>query len=133
MNIRYTRFHAGLLALAAGLVAGHAQALTVHDLKGQHLEAYYGAYAPRGDCQREPRITVDDSGFTYHYHGQQIHPATFEWAVSYFGPEYQGITNYFFPFPEPVIYFVSEPVGFQLPRVNRSWNWIANSSFASCQ
>lgn len=99
MNARCTWSHAVLLTLVLMFVAGNAHALTVHDLKGQHFEANYGTYAPHGDCKREPKITVDESGFTFEYRGKQIHPGTFEWAVTYFGPEYQGIANYFFPFP----------------------------------
>jgi hypothetical protein len=101
MNTRHnhTWRHATWLALAMGLMAGNARALTLHGLKGQGLSAAYGTYAPRGDCQREPRITVDDSGFTYRYRGHTSHPTTFEHALTYAGPDYQGIGQWFFPFP----------------------------------
>lgn len=83
---------------AAALASGNAHALTLHDLKGQHAEGIYGTYAPHGDCRREPRIVVDDSGFGFQYGGQFAHPGTFEWAVSYGGPEYEGRSQWFFPF-----------------------------------
>lgn len=86
-------------ALVLMLVAGGAQAVTLHDLKGQHPGSIYGTYAPRGDCKREPRITVDASGFMYRYRAHAVHPSTFEWAVSYGGPDYNGITEWVFPFP----------------------------------
>lgn len=82
----------------AVLASGNAQALTTHDLRGAQLQPIYGTYAPQGNCQREPRIVVDESGFSYQYGGQVAHPRTFEWAVSYGGPEYQGISLWFFPF-----------------------------------
>lgn len=82
----------------AVLASGNAQAVTTHDLGGAQLQPIYGTYAPQGNCQREPRIVVDESGFSYQYAGQVAHPRTFEWAVSYGGPEYQGISLWFFPF-----------------------------------
>lgn len=83
---------------AAALAPGFAHALTLHDLKDQHAQGIYGTYAPQGDCRREPRIVVDDSGFGFQYGGQLAHPGTFEWAVSFGGPEYEGSSQWFFPF-----------------------------------
>jgi hypothetical protein len=91
--------HVALLALAAGLASGSAQALTIENLKGQGLEDIYGTYAPRGDCTREPRISMDDSGFTFRVAGRDVHSGNIEFAVSYGGPDYQGISRWFFPFP----------------------------------
>ncbi|HET7592998.1 MAG TPA: hypothetical protein VFK00_08355 [Rhodanobacteraceae bacterium] len=96
---RHVWLHVALLALAAGFGTGSARALTLHQLKGAQLDSIYGTYAPRSDCQREPRITVDDSGFTYHYRGHTSHPTTFEYALTYMGQDYQGIGQWFFPFP----------------------------------
>ncbi len=82
----------------AVLTSGNVHAVTAHDLGSAQLQPIYGTYAPQGNCQREPRIVVDGSGFSYQYGGQVVHPRTFEWAVSYGGPEYQGASLWFFPF-----------------------------------
>lgn len=89
----------GLALLATLAASSPALALTIHSLKGQHLQALYGTYAPRGDCKREPRIGVDDSGFAYSLHGRTLHSRTIERAVGYMGPEYTGSSEWFFPFP----------------------------------
>ena len=88
--------------LAMGLAAslpGQARALTLDHLKGAQLEGIYGIYAPRGDCTREPRITVDDSGLAYTLGGKATHSGKVEYAVSYGGQDYAGISQWIFPFP----------------------------------
>lgn len=87
------------LAMAALLVSGTASAVTLTGFKGQGLDAIYGSYAPRGDCGREPRLIIGESGFTFHAGGRTVTSRRFEYAVSFMGPEYQGISSVFFPFP----------------------------------
>lgn len=96
MKLRTVLAH--LLALMP-LLGGAAQALTIHDLKGQGLQRLYGTYAPHGDCKRAPRVVVDDSGFAFIVGGKTTRSGTIEWAVSYGPPDYQGISRWFFPFP----------------------------------
>jgi len=90
---------AGLLAVAAALMPGGAAAVTLTSLKGQGFEAIYGSYAPRGDCSAEPRLTIGDEGFTFRATGRTVTSRRFEYAASYMGPDYQGISSVFFPFP----------------------------------
>jgi len=84
-----------LLTLAPSLPAG---AVTVTDLRGIHLDSLFGRYAPRGDCAREPRITVDPTGIAFTNGGRTVHTGKFEYAVSYGPYDYQGISSWFFPF-----------------------------------
>src|SRR6185369_8539730 len=51
-----------LLTLAPSLPAG---AVPVPDLRGIHLDSRFGRSAPRRDCAREPRITVDPTGIVF--------------------------------------------------------------------
>jgi hypothetical protein len=88
-----------LAIVLAMFASGNADALTLVNLKGQQLEDIYGTYAPRGDCKREPRVTVDDSGFAYAYAGTTTHSRSIESALTYMGQDYQGISRWFFPFP----------------------------------
>ena len=89
-----------LLAIAmTGLLFGNASALTLGNLKDSHLDDIYGTYGPGGDCKREPRITVDDSGLAFAYAGQTTHSRNIEYALSYAAPDYDGISRWIFPFP----------------------------------
>jgi len=88
-----------LAASLASLLPGTSGALTLDRLKGAQLEGIYGTYAPRGDCKREPRITVDDSGLAYMVGGKATHGGKVEYALTYGGPEYTGISQWIFPFP----------------------------------
>jgi hypothetical protein len=83
----------------AGLLFGDASALTLANLKGAQLDDIYGTYAPGGDCKREPRITVDNSGLAYAYAGKATHSKSMEYGISYGGQEYNGISRWIFPFP----------------------------------
>lgn len=76
-----------------------AVALPLTSLKDQGLDAAFGSYAPRGDCAREPRITLDETGFTFRADGRMLQSRRFERAFSYMGPSYEGISAVFFPFP----------------------------------
>ena len=63
-------------ALAVGIGAlGVANAVTLKTLKDSQLTDLYGIYAPGGDCKREPRIKVDDSGLAYEYAGHGVSDA----------------------------------------------------------
>jgi hypothetical protein len=85
------------LALAATLAApGASLAVTVDDLAG--LEEHFGRWAPGGDCKREPRIHVERAGMTFEVGGAREKVSRMEWAVSYGGNSYEGISDWIFPF-----------------------------------
>ncbi|MGH8213736.1 MAG: hypothetical protein ACREPP_10970, partial [Rhodanobacteraceae bacterium] len=88
-----------LCASLVALVSPPASAVTLHGLKNSQLDDIYGAYAPRGDCSREPKIALDDSGMTFKLGGKSTHSGTVEYALTYGGPEYAGISRWIFPFP----------------------------------
>lgn len=81
--------------LAVALSCSVTQAIEVKDLKG--FEALFGRYAPGGDCARQPQI-VDAAGFTFEVAGTREKVANPEFAASYGGNFYEGITQWFFPF-----------------------------------
>ena len=81
------------LALATALPA---QAVEVDGLKG--FEALHGRYAPAGDCKRQPQIVVDAGGMTFEVSGVQEKVSRMEFAASYGGNYYEGISQWFFPF-----------------------------------
>lgn len=99
MNSRIRWLQALLPVFAIVFAAGTAHALTIKNLKGQRLQDLYGTYAPGGDCHREPRVTVDDSGFAYAWRGKTVQSGTIVLALTFMGQDYQGISRYFFPFP----------------------------------
>jgi len=80
----------------AAVSTGPALAVTVDDLEG--LEAHFGRYAPGGDCSRQPRITVERAGMTFEVGGKTEKATRMEWAVSYGGNSYDGISQWVFPF-----------------------------------
>ncbi len=84
---------------AAALALGSANAVTLANLEGAQLDDLYGTYAPHGDCRREPRITVDDSGLAFRQAGRTTHARSIEYALSFAGPDYAGISRWIFPFP----------------------------------
>lgn len=96
----------GFLALAMPallLSSAPARALTVTNLRNLQVEWSFGQYAPGGDCTRQPRLTVDATGFTVLANGQTLHPARSEWAPDYVrgaddnpNPRYK--VTWFFPF-----------------------------------
>jgi len=73
-----------------------AGAIEVDGLKD--FEPLYGRYAPAGDCSRQPQILVDAAGFTFEVNGAKERATRVEFAASYGGNDYQGITQWFFPF-----------------------------------
>ncbi len=87
------RISAAFVVLALG---GTAQAIEVKNLEG--FEALYGRYAPAGDCSRQPQIVVEREGFRFEVEGEIHKINNPEFAASYGGNFYQGITQWFMPF-----------------------------------
>lgn len=77
-----------------------AQALSVNGLKGQGVDHIYGSYAHNGDCSQEPRVTINDAGMAFTSGGRTVQATRLEYAVSFFGMSYDGISLAFFPFPK---------------------------------
>ena len=90
-----------LMIAAAAVLCGAVQAgaVTLTDLRDQGFESIFGDYAPGGDCSREPRLRIDEAGFTFTRAGRAIHAHSLEYAASFGGPDYHGISLFFFPFP----------------------------------
>jgi hypothetical protein len=85
------------LVLLAGLGFGHAgRAVEVNDLRG--FEDLFGRYAPGGNCKTEPRIIVEQNGFTFEWGGKQDKVTKPEFGAAYGPPDYAGITRWFFPY-----------------------------------
>lgn len=104
-----------LLVVAGVLVASPgAMAIPVNGLKGQGFEHIYGSYARGGDCSREPRVTIGEEGMTFRANGRAVQVTRMEYAASFFGARYEGITQAFFPFPVsgsemgPVLVYVND-------------------------
>lgn len=100
MRARHSLIHG---MLAAGLfvsVTASAQFRADNNFKGSGLDGNYGTYAPRGDCKREPQITVGDSGFSFRYGGRTTRPSAVATDGGYFGQ--QDTLLAFFPFPTGV-------------------------------
>lgn len=94
------RTGAGLAICALGtLAAASAQSYTLSSFKGQGIDHIFGSYAPRGDCAKEPRVTIDEKGMTFRASGQDRKPPRVEHALTFMGQSYDGITAVFFPFP----------------------------------
>jgi len=86
-----------IAALAGALLLpGLAGAIETEGLKG--FEALHGRYAPAGDCSRQPQVLVDAAGFTFEVDGAKEQATRIEYAASYGGNYYEGITQWFFPF-----------------------------------
>lgn len=100
MQARRPLIH-GILVMALLVSASSsAQFRADPNLKGSGLDANYGTYAPGGDCKREPRITVDDSGFTFRDGKHDMHPPTVATDAGHFGR--QDTLLAFLPFPAGV-------------------------------
>lgn len=76
-----------------------AQALPLQNLEGQGVDHIFGSYAPKGDCSKEPRVVIDRNGMLFRANGREVRPGRVEYALTYLGPSYDGITAVFFPFP----------------------------------
>jgi len=88
-----------ILALSALYLASEAGAATLHDLRDPGFASIYGDYAPRGKCDGPLSLKIDEGGFSFRVDGEALHPNSFEHALSFFGPDYAGISQAFFPFP----------------------------------
>lgn len=109
-------------SLAAGLLAGTllalsapaAQAISLTSFKDQGMDPFFGSYAPRSDCSKEPRVTIDDTGMTFRARGRTVKPDRVEYALTFWGQRYDGIVAVFYPFPVstqnlgPVLMFVND-------------------------
>lgn len=83
----------------ASLFSSVTMAIEVNNLEA--FKAIFGRYAPSGDCKKQPQIVVDNTGFTFEVNGkseQATHP---EYAASYGGNFYEGISLWFFPYYDP--------------------------------
>ena len=90
----------GLAACAiATIAAASAQALPLSSFKDQGVDHIFGSYAPRGDCSKVPRVTIDEKGMTFRANGREIKPPRVEYALTFMGQSYDGIMAVFFPFP----------------------------------
>ena len=76
-----------------------AQALPLSKFEDQGVDHIFGSYAPGGDCSKEPRVVIDQNGMQFHAKGRAVKPQRVEYALTYMGPSYEGITAVFFPFP----------------------------------
>ncbi len=117
MEDSFRRKFASSLSVVAFLALAcstDALALTVTGLKDTGLDHIYGSYAPGGNCSLEPRLTIDETGFTFRASGRTVKSTKVEYAVSYMGQSYDGIAAVFFPFPindnnfGPVIMMVND-------------------------
>ena len=85
-----------VLALALSYCSA-AMAIEVENLDG--FEEHFGHYAPGGDCSRQPQVVVGREGFEFKG-GPALPRATRpEYAASYMGNFYEGISLTFFPYP----------------------------------
>jgi hypothetical protein len=81
------------------IITGMVQAIDVKNLDG--FEALFGRYAPGGNCKKQPQIIVDRSGFTFETAGKSERATHPEYAASYGGNFYEGISLWFFPYFDP--------------------------------
>lgn len=95
--------HIGILTIlvlcSAMIITGKVQAIEVKNLDG--FEAIFGRYAPGGDCSKQPHIVVDKTGFTFEVTGKSEKATHPEYAASYGGNFYEGISLWFFPYFDP--------------------------------
>lgn len=76
-----------------------ANALPLSNLKDQGVDHIFGTYSPSGNCSKEPRVVIDQNGMRFHANGREVRPQRVEYALSFMGQSYEGITAVFFPFP----------------------------------
>lgn len=94
---RFRLVLAGASLTALSLAVAHA--LPLSNLKGQGVDHIFGSYAPGGDCSQEPRVVIDQNGMLFRVKGREVKPQRVEYALTFMGPSYEGITAVFFPFP----------------------------------
>lgn len=83
----------GLVAVLAAAPAGAVEVSGMADFK-----PLFGRYAPGGDCSRQPRISVEASGIVFEAQGVTEKVTKLEYGASYGGMQYEGISEWFFPF-----------------------------------
>ena len=95
------------LVIAMGgalLLPAMVHAIEVRDLDS--FETQFGRYAPGGDCARQPQIVVGRDGFAFEG-GPPLPRATRpDYAASFRGNFYEGISLTFFPYaaePRPYV------------------------------
>ncbi len=86
-------------ASLSALASANAHALPLTDLEGQGVDHIFGSYAPGGDCSKEPRVVIDQKGMLFRAKGREVRPQRVEYALTFMGPSYEGMTAVFFPFP----------------------------------
>lgn len=94
-------------AILTALLASPAAITSAIELDSlDAFKAHHGRYAPGGDCARQPRIVIADGGFTFEG-GPDLPAATRpDYAASYMGNFYEGISLFFFPYtaePRPLL------------------------------
>ena len=94
-ELQSRRKHVAALA-GALLLPALVDAIEVDGLRD--FAALHGSYAPGGDCTKSPRIVVDATGFTFEVNGAKEQATRVEYAASFGGNAYQGITEWFMPF-----------------------------------
>ena len=87
-----------LSALAMTAVTS-AQAIPLSSFNDQGLDHIFGSYAPSGDCSKEPRIIIDENGMLFRANGRDVRQQRMEYALTFMGMSYDGITAVVFPFP----------------------------------
>gem|GEM_PF-1436347 len=82
-----------------GAMSTSAWAVPLTSFKDQGVDHLFGSYAPRGDCAKQPSVTIDEKGMTFRAIGQERRPPRVDYAVSFWGQHYEGIMAVFYPFP----------------------------------
>jgi hypothetical protein len=137
------------LAGAASVAVPPVGAAPLADMKG--FEPLYGRYGPKGDCSKYPQVVVDAAGFALDRGQGAIDRApTLEHALSFFGPDYQGDAQAFFPFwtdagPNPLLVLVNDdrPGSLVVSGHDYGWEggppmparyrpWLQGSPYAKC-
>ena len=78
-------------------IAAPASAVEVQGMRD--FVALQGRFAPEGDCKRFPQFEVNAAGIRFEVSaGQFVQASTLEYAASYGGYDYEGPTQWFFPF-----------------------------------
>ena len=73
-----------------------AQAIGISHMRD--FEPLFGRYAPAGDCRQQPQVTVDADGMSFEVGGTTEQVTRLEYAASYGGNFYEGISQWFMPF-----------------------------------
>lgn len=96
----------GSIVLLATLLAASAPALAIEVENLDGFEAHFGRYAPGGDCTKQPQIVVGRSGFAFEGGPALPDADRPEYAASFMGNFYEGISLTFFPYaaePRPFV------------------------------